>query len=219
MKHNYYTTTGKLILVLLLTFTMGHGYAQEESINDPLKKPIIWEKITKDYQNISLWEEYFETKWDELDIDIQKQIMKWQNILAIEMIAKEEAIFDMKAEEVSWDIPESNITASNQENELKQEQLRVEVIKYNHQIDEIIQQQTSELAFLQQNVKENFLIIEDILFEEFLNYGSEYYYYDEIHPDRKYSIETWVEEKTKELLTLKREVFGVSKLEVSNSSY
>ena len=111
MKHNYYTITGKLILVLLLSFIFGQGYAQEEAINDPLKKPIIWEKITNDYQNISHWEEYFETKWDELDIDIQEQIMKWQNILAIEMIAKEEAIFDMKAEEVSWDIPESNFTA------------------------------------------------------------------------------------------------------------
>jgi|GEM_PF-2389864 len=219
MKHNYYTITGKLILVLLLSFTLGHGYAQDETINDPLKKPIIWEKITNDYQNISHWEEYFETKWDELDIDIQEQIMKWQNILAIEMIAKEEAIFDMKAEEVSWDIPESNFTASNTENEFKQEQLRVEVIKYNQQIEEIIQQQTSELAFLKQNVKENFLIIEDILFEEFLNYGSEYYYYDEIHPDSKYSIEAWVEEKSNELQVLKKEIFGVSKLEVSNNTY
>ncbi len=218
MKQTYFTSKSLIIFFIFITCSFS-SLAQDDTINDPLKKPEIWSKITKDYQNIALWEAYFETKWEDLDVDIQEQIMKWQNILAIEMIAKEEAIFDTKTEEVSWEIPEENLVASNAEENFREEELRVEAIKYNQQVEEIIQQQTSELTFLKENVKENFLIIEDILFEEFINYGAEYTYYDDVHPDRKYSLEKWVDEKTKELQNLKREAFGVIKLEVNNSSY
>merc|ERR1712065_77946 len=109
---------------------------------------------SQDYQNISLWEEYFDSKWD--DLDIQQQIMKWQNILAIEMIAREEAIYDVAENNtVEWDIPDNNLTASTKNN-FEEERIRVEVIKYNQQIEEIIQQQTSELYALKENVVENF---------------------------------------------------------------
>jgi hypothetical protein len=52
-----------------------------------------------------------------------------------------------------------------------------------------------------------------------MNFGADYYYYDEVYPERKYSAEAWVNEKTKELQNLKREAFGVVKLGANNSAY
>ena len=187
------------IIIFLFILVSNNIFAQEETIDDPLHKPQVWEKITLDYQNISLWEEYFDSKWDDLDIDIQQQIMKWQNILAIEMISREEAIFEVVEDNsVEWDVPDNSLTASANTN-YEEERIRVEALKYNQQIEEIIQQQTSELYSLKENVGENFAIIEDIFFEEFMNYDKDYTYYSDAYPDKKYSKDKWVEDKTKEL--------------------
>ncbi|MEM1137109.1 MAG: hypothetical protein AAGI07_14825 [Bacteroidota bacterium] len=160
----------------------------------------------------------FGSSWDDLDIDVQQQIMKWQNILAIEMIAREEAIFDfVDNDEVDWELPEDNLSASVS-NDFQEEQFRVEIIKYNQEIENIILQQNSELFYLQKNVAENFAIIEDILFEEFISFGEDYAYYDEVHPERKYSLDKWVSDKTKELQSLKNIALGSFKLEVSSNS-
>ncbi|UZR95529.1 hypothetical protein [Chondrinema litorale] len=208
------------IIIFLFILVSNNILAQEDTIDDPLHKPKVWEKITLDYQNIGLWEEYFDSKWDDLDIDIQQQIMKWQNILAIEMISREEAIYEVVEDNsVEWDIPDNSLTASVNTN-YEDERIRVEALKYNQQIEEIIQQQSSELYSLKENVGENFAIIEDIFFEEFINYDKEYIYYSEAYPEKKYSKEKWVEDKTKELQNLKRSALGGIKIQAaSNSSY
>jgi hypothetical protein len=80
----------------------------------------------------------------------------------------------------------------------------------------MIMEERNDIAELKRNIFENFVLIEDVLKDEFASFGVEYQYYSDIHPDGKYNEIRWIEEqelrlkqlKLKKIAELKKKIRG-----------
>ncbi len=207
-----------LLLVVLAQPLM----AQDQALHDPLKNPSVWEKIIEDHKNKALWGEYFGKKWSELTDEQCNQVYKWQNIIAIEIIAQREAVFEMGVEEEQQEAqPEDSgfweVQQDNRTEKLPDDDPVVQQNIFFQQMEEMFMQEPTILAELKGNITANFDIIEDVMMEEYMDLGADYVYYSTVHPDGKYNQELWVHERTEELKYLKKKELDKRKAELTAS--
>ncbi|WP_020531506.1 hypothetical protein [Flexithrix dorotheae] len=209
----------RFYLLLLITLNVFQAKAQETLLEDPLNKPNLWKKVVERYDDKKVWEEYYNKKWNDLSGLEEEQIIKLQNQIAIEQIAQEEAIFDMGLEEAEEQVVveenfddefwggNSQQQSYVQEQKEEEERLRVEQVTYLQQLEQMMTAEPLEITEMKGNINANFDIIEDMFFEEYVAHGAEYTFYNTVYPRGNYSMEQWIEEKSKELRYLKKKEF------------
>jgi hypothetical protein len=190
----------------------------DSDLADPLNKPAVWAKLVDGPQNEQLWAEYLGQPWESLDEKAIRQVRKWQSHIAIESISNREAIMGQasrfqSAADVSifsdefWAIPAIPVKVQQVIQDQLEERMRQEQLQFLKGAEEIMTSITPQIDVLARNVQANFIIIEDLFFEEFLGLGLEYTYYDHQYPQGNYNIDTWVKEQLKRLKDLKRQQF------------
>jgi hypothetical protein len=213
-----------LLSLLLIIAVIGSVYAQPQvdfSKDDPYKKPDLWKKIKANPNDSSLWVKYTGKTWKMMTPKEKENIARIRQELYIQSIAEQESI-----------IGESDNTAAQPTASTKSEALFVGYaspeslskpktvseadMKQLAQLEAMIMQERNDIAELKRNVFENFILIEDALKDEFANYGVEYQYYSDVHPDGKYNEIRWIEEqelrlrqlKLKKIAELKKKIRG-----------
>lgn len=152
-------------------------------VEDPLKKPKIWEALKNSPDNNKLWCQYVGKKWAELSLAEKEDIniMK-QNLLLSMLDAESALVIEADAEPGEGDeeiLDFTSVSANEVDNAEK-------MINY---------EAYAEIADLRDNVEENFVILEDLYKELFTEYSSKYIYYKEKYPDGDYSKVKWIEEQ------------------------
>lgn len=193
------------ILLVLFLFVSSWALAQDIQQDDPFKKPQIWKKIKANPNDSTLWALYFGKKWVAMTVADKEEIANWKQELYIQSIAEKEAIYGARErdEDLFKESPptKSAGTAVSSARPIKSATEMKQIIA----MESMIMQERSDLSKLKQNIYENFVIIEDMLREEFATYNVTYRYYDDVHADRKYSEIKWIEEQEARLKKLKQE--------------
>jgi len=228
MKNRYISLLKAFCSVIFVCLLSQNLYAQEEAIDDPLNNPAIWQKLLQDHKNKALWEEYVGMKWSQLSDGQRRDVLKWQNYISIEIIAQREAVFDMNETEQTGQ-ENTNInseefwkkeTNEEQDREIRelQEQREMEKNIYLTKMEEALVAEPTILVELKDNIDANFLIIEDILWEEYEDLGAEYRFYEDVHPDGEYNKERWVDDRSKELRFMKMKLVEKRRAELAASN-
>jgi len=171
--------TYKVTLLVGLLFMNIQLFAQDSkvTIDDPLKKPPIWEQLKKSPYNDALWTSYFEQDLFSLTREQYISYNEWKAYL-VELKSKE-------------------IEAKELELLKRREEYLAKRYSHKRKLTE------SDFDELVQNVSKNFPIIEQYFYEQFEALGEKYELYVEAHPEKKYNQTRWVEEHEEKLLNLK----------------
>lgn len=165
------------ILALLLTNLQLLAQDTKKSIEDPLKKPVIWEQLKESPYDDALWTNYFDQDLFSLTREQYISYNEWKSFL-VELQSKE-------------------IEANELELLKRREEYLAKRYSHKRKLTE------SDFDELVQNVTKNFPIIEQYFLEQFEALGEKYQSYAEVHPDKKYNQTRWVEENEEKLLNLK----------------
>ena len=192
-----------ILLLLVSSWTLAQDNIQQD---DPFKKPQIWKKIKANPNDSTLWALYFGKKWIAMTIAEKEDIANWKQELYIQSIAEKEAIYGAreKEEDLFKETPPKSSTTSANASSARPVKSAAEM-KQILAMESLIMQERTDIAKLKQNIYENFVIIEDMLREEFATFNVNYRYYDDVHADRKYSEIKWIEEQEARLKKLKQE--------------
>ena len=169
----------KLVLTFTVLLFSVQVYAQDAkvAIEDPLKKPAIWEQLKQSPYNDALWTNYFDQDLFSLTREQYISYNEWKSFL-VELQSKE-------------------IEAKELELLKRREEYLAERYSHKRKLTE------SDFDALVQNVNKNFPIIEQYFLEQFEALGEKYKSYAEAHPDKNYNQTKWVEENEERLLNLK----------------
>jgi hypothetical protein len=174
--------------------------------DDPFKKPQIWKKIKANPNDSTLWVAYFGKKWTAMTVSDKEDIANWKQELYIQSIAEKEAIYgERDKDEDLFNPSPPKASAGTTKNTSARPVKSPTEMKQILAMESMIMQERSDFARLKQNIYENFVIIEDMLREEFATFNVNYRYYDDVHADRKYSEIKWIEEQEARLKKLKQE--------------
>jgi hypothetical protein len=198
----------KPFYILLFFFLVpSWALAQEIQQDDPYKKPQIWKKIKANPNDSLLWALYLGKKWAVMTNADKEEIANWKQELYIQSIAEKEAVYGMREKEDIDLFAEkpTKATAGTGTNTSARPVKSVVEMKQILAMESMIMQERSDIAKLKQNIYENFVIIEDMLREEFAAFNVNYRYYDDVHADHKYSEIKWIEEQEARLKKLKQE--------------
>ncbi len=173
----YRINTVILAFAMVLMGTQLHAQDSATTINDPLKKPAIWEQLKQTPYNDALWTAYFDQDLFSLTREQYISYNEWKASL-VELQSKE-------------------IEAKELELLKRREEYLANRYSHKRKLTE------SDFDALVQNVNKNFPIIEQYFLEQFEALGEKYKSYAEVHPDKKYNQTRWVEENEEKLLNLK----------------
>lgn len=182
--------------------------AATASVDDPLKKPGIWNKVLNDPESDYAWAEYMGKGWACMSIEEKDKIKEWKKGVkakdnAPAKAAAQTAVTKSSAKEVNWAMP----TAAQNAEENRKAQEAAEKAMFVNELEKTMTGESESLTQLKGNITTNFWIIDDMLKTEFEALGAAYTTYIAAHPDKKYSKEQWVQEKSIELKKLKRAEF------------
>lgn len=199
-------------MFLALNFlALSGAIAQDLQQDDPYKKPQIWKKIKANPNDSTLWSLYVGKKWTLMSVADKEAIASWQQELYIQSIAEKEAVYGARENEDLFKEPtKAASTATATAKVVRSEAAMKQLVA----LEAIIMQERSEITQLKKNIFENFVILEDVLREEFALYNVSYRYYDDVHSDRKYSEIKWIEEQEARLKKLKQEKVAALRKEV-----
>ncbi|TAH19502.1 MAG: hypothetical protein EAZ08_08410 [Cytophagales bacterium] len=199
------------MFLALIFLAASMAIAQDLQQDDPYKKPQIWKKIKANPNDSTLWSLYVGKKWALMSADDKEAITSWQQELYIQSIAEKEAVYGARDNEDLFKEPTkagSSVTATAKV--VRSEAAMKQLVA----LEAIIMQERSDITQLKKNIFENFVILEDVLREEFALYNVSYRYYDDVHSDRKYSEIKWIEEQEARLKKLKQEKVAALRKEV-----
>lgn len=185
--------TNKLLLLgLILVFiSTSHSFSQS-AINDPLKKPDIWNKIVKAPQDMRLWAAYVGKNLNSLSDEEEQKIVKWCSSI--------KSNFGLhQLPEDTW----MEVAEDHHYNNQQKVQMDLEYKIFHKQVEEHILNESPILQNLQANIETNFIIIEDIMQLEFEELGTKYIDYASTHRNGDYPKDKWLQEKNEELKELK----------------
>jgi hypothetical protein len=199
------TLVFRLLIIAGVSLGMAvSAYGQVAQKGDFLNKPDLWKKITENYNDSLAWSSYVGVPWACMSLSERKQI---QNIR--EAFRKESS----KVTKLTNTSPTDNNfweDGGNSNTNQSAEMAAKEKAAYNNQLENVISEEPPIIADLKKNLNQNFVLIEDTFKDEFEMFGGNYEYYSKVHPDKKYSQELWVSEKSKELKELKRKKYATS---------
>ncbi|MCS6831969.1 MAG: hypothetical protein NZ521_00180 [Flammeovirgaceae bacterium] len=191
--------------ILLLTIITTNIYAQVALKGDFLGKPDLWKKVVENYNDSLAWSAYVGVPWACMTLSERKHIQQIRDAFRKEIAKQTQLVDNSPTDNNFW---EENNTTTN--TNTFAEMTAREKAFYNQQLESVINEEPPVLVDLKKNLNQNFLLIEDTLKDEFEMLGGKYEYYDKVHPDKKYSKELWVSEKTKELKELKRKKYAAN---------
>lgn len=197
----YTFCSGLFIAILCGALCSAPAMAQT---NDPLQKPKVWERLQTAPLDSAIWASYLGKPWICMTASEKEVIRGWRdflksNIATPQTTAKSNKPSDNDA--AFWEIDKLKREVASSKKGLE---LEASQKAYVNQLEEMLVQEPSNLKSLKENIGANFIIIEDVLQEEFAQLGVEYTFYDSVHPDGKYSQEKWVQEKGAQLIQLKK---------------
>ncbi|GAB4329009.1 MAG: hypothetical protein OHK0038_02950 [Flammeovirgaceae bacterium] len=197
----------KILIVagIFLGMTMP-TYGQVAQKGDFLNKPELWKKITENYNDSLTWSSYIGLPWACMSLSDRKYIQSIREAFRKESAKVTKLTNNTPADNNFWgDASDQSNTNYTTELAAKEKAL------YNNQLENVISEEPPVIADLKKNLSQNFVLIEDTFKDEFEMFGGKYEYYSQVHPDKKYSQELWVSEKSKELKELKRKKYTPTK--------
>ncbi|MCU0449609.1 MAG: hypothetical protein MUC97_07130 [Bernardetiaceae bacterium] len=201
-------------LALAQNKTANSGNTANDWIHDPLKMPDVWKELMKNPIDSSLWVEYYRKNWDKMTMKDLEKLNHWkQQLMLRQLLANEEIIgFVIRPEFRSADffIDEMAFVEFRDEIKKAKEALKGKNGKkpavVRAQIagmEAIILAENDELKRLKANPRANFEMIEQIYAEVFAEFNTEYVFYNQKHPAKRYPLLKWIEDKESELRAMK----------------
>lgn len=197
--------TGTCRIIFYLTIMTTSVHAQVSQKGDFLGKPDLWKKVVENYNDSLAWSAYVGVPWVCMSLNDRRNIQHIRESFRKESSKQIKLVDNSPTDSNFW---EESSTATN--TNAFAEMTAREKAFYNQQLESVINEEPPVLTDLKKNLNQNFLLIEDTLKDEFEMLGGKYEYYDKVHPDKKYSKELWVSEKTKELKELKRKKYAAN---------
>ena len=164
---------------------------------DPLKKPKVWEALISNPFDSALWTMYLGKPW----ISWSVADFNHQNILQAKVVQLSEEKDQNRPtkltepEEKFWEVEKEekqDLKVSQQE---FLESQKLEEFEYERAFRSYLKEADALTDDLEQNIKHNFFLIEDIYHREFDHLKIPYKSYLESHPDGKYDKAQWIEEQ------------------------
>jgi hypothetical protein len=216
-----------LIVILCLSVPTGaraQGTAKPTGVNaaasgndwihDPLKVPDVWKALIRNPIDSSLWIEYYGKNWDKMTIKDYEKINHWKQQLMLKQLMSNEDLIgfvirpeyrsaDFFIDELAFVEFRDAIKAAKEAAKGKNGKRPVVIRAQIAGMEALILSENEELQRLKTNPKANFEMIENMYAEIFTEFKVPYTYYHEKHPDRKYPLIKWIEEKEAELRAIK----------------
>ena len=200
-----------LFFCLICLLVGWEAVAQNDIVEDPLKKPQIWKKLRANPNDSTLWSQYLGKAWHRISNTEKEDIMVWKQELYIQSIADKEAVTGTRDKEE--DLFKEAAPVKPLKNTVSETQAKQMLA-----MEAVIMQERKDIKDLKKNIYENFVIIEDALRDAFAEFGVEYRYYDDTYPDRKYSEIKWIEDQENKLKDLKKRKVAEMKEKIKNGS-
>ena len=189
-----------LMLVSTLFFLASFSvFAQDDFVEDPMSNSAIWQKLTEDPTDSTLWENYYGKTWAAMNKQEAEKVNNWKQELMLRKLANNDAVIGFV---ITDDIDEGFFI---DEAAFREFEAQIQDAKESGQavtitfkemqgLEAIIMPEWEGMADLKQNIAENFVILEDIYKDIFTEQGIEFQNYDTAHPDGKYNPVKWIEE-------------------------
>lgn len=186
-----------LSISFFLFLTLSFSVEAQDFQEDPLNHPQIWERLLDAPSDFTIWNEYMGKEWGEMSQLEKTEVIAWRKHL---LAGK---TFSPKHHQVQG-LPEHHIeeVEAISEKVIKVQQLNVSEIRA---LEAIMLDEEQEMGQLTTNISSNFIVIEDLYTEIYQELGKTYVFYNETHPDGKYSKTSWVEEQESNVKMIKKE--------------
>ncbi|MCC5944300.1 MAG: hypothetical protein JJT94_05145 [Bernardetiaceae bacterium] len=188
------------LLFVILGFLTSKLEAQQDQgwVYDPKGKADIWDKLSENPTDSLLWSKYYGKSWDEMNAKDLEKVSIWKQQLMLQKLAENKAIvgFNMANEEDFFIDEQAFKEYQKLIDEAAQNNAAPETISFADikGLEAVIVPVREGMEDLKQNIKQNFIILEDMYNDMFQENGLEYTYYIEKYPDESYSQNKWVEE-------------------------
>ncbi|WP_375561702.1 hypothetical protein ACE193_03890 [Bernardetia sp. OM2101] len=214
--------TKKIFFLLFLVssfFILGisSAFAQDDFVEDPMGNSGIWQQLTEDPTDSTLWANYYGKPWASMNKKEAEKVNGWKQELMLRKLASNDAVIGFV---ITDDIDEGFFI---DEAAFREFEAQIQAAKASGQsatitfkdvqgLEAIIMPEWEGMSDLKQNIAENFVILEDMYKDIFTEQGIEFQNYTVAHPDGKYSQIKWIEEldgklrkaKEKQLSELKK---------------
>ena len=205
------------VIVTSFAISVSSASAQDDFVEDPMGKSSIWQQLTENPTDSTLWANYYGKPWASMNQKEAEKVNNWKQELMLRKLASNDAVIGFV---ITDDIDEGFFIdeAAFREFEAQIQNAKATgqsaniTIKDIQGLEAIIMPEWEGMADLKQNVAENFVILEDMYKDIFTEQGLEFQSYTAAHPDGKYSQVKWIEEldgklrqaKEKQLKELKK---------------
>lgn len=199
------------LLLLILPFRIR---AQDSDlpdgwVKDPMKKPMVWQELKQAPTDADLWQEYMGKPLNALNNKELENYRNWKQQLMLQRLTENEAIVGLVISDEMKDEFFIDEQAFTEFDKLIKETISASEPGITRAdlagVEAMIMSEREDLNMLKQNIKQNFVIIEDVYRDIFSEYKIKYEFYHEKHPDGEYSKTKWVEEHEKKLKKLRAE--------------
>lgn len=191
-----------LLLFLISTFFVlatSSAFAQDDFVEDPMGNPSIWQQLTENPTDSTLWANYYGKPWSSMNQKEAEKVNGWKQELMLRKLASNDAVIGFV---ITDEIDEGFFI---DEAAFREFEAQIQSAKASGQathitfkdiqgLEAIIMPEWEGMADLKQNVAENFVILEDMYKDIFTEQGIEFENYTAAHPDGKYSQVKWIEE-------------------------
>ncbi|WP_027003548.1 hypothetical protein [Hugenholtzia roseola] len=184
-------------------------FAQDDEwIEDPMGKPVVWGKLLDKPTDSTLWTQYMGKDWTAMSSSERDKVNNWKQELMLRSLASNEAVVGFVITEDASDgffIDEAAFREFERQIEAAKNSSAYSTISFADMqgIEAVVMPEREGMAELKQNIAENFVIIEDLYKEIYEEQGLTYTYYRDKHPDGKYNQVKWIEDIEADLQSIK----------------
>jgi hypothetical protein len=207
MKTNNFSTYFSALVLLFSFFISQTLLAQDEWVEDPLKKTEVWKQLKANPIDTKLWSDYFGKSLSELSPKEKQQFSEWKQELMLRHLADNEAVVGFvvdieNSDDVFIDEDAYSEIEKRIQEALKNGEMSVSLADFTG-LEAMIMLESNSVKELKRNILQNFVILEDLYNDRFEEYSAKYTYYNEEHPDGKYDFIKWIDEQDAKLHDLK----------------
>lgn len=190
-----------LLFLIVLFFILGSSsaFAQDEFVEDPLGKSSIWQQLTENPTDSTLWANYYGKPFSAMTAKEAEKVNSWKQELMLRKLASNDAVIGFV---ITDEIDEGFFI---DEAAFREFEAQIQSAKATGQattitfgdiqgLEAIVMPEWEGMADLKRNIAENFVILEDMYKDIFTEQGIDFQNYTTVHPDGKYSQVKWIEE-------------------------
>lgn len=183
---------------------------EAQQIKDPLNKPELWAQLKTNPADEGLWYKYFGKDLESMSAREEQNMIEWRQELLLlnSRRLSEQRRREQEAAERKRKAEEAEKLKNPYKNRTPKE---IEALRTQ---EALILEEPDDLVELKHNLYVNFDILEERYAAEFERLGGDYQRYQEVHPDKKYSLSKWCEEQEQKIKALKQA--KIRKLRLNN---